>query len=623
MSLVGRWFLAVVASGGVAGLAAGKAAAQTAPDRSAVTAAAKAPFFRLALAEPLRHGRLQEVAADLARYPSKGYSGVFFENDYLRWTFQVEANPGAFCPDADAGFGGDWRMFNLFDFTRGRDRQQCRAYLAELCRRCREANLDVYASFWLPQLSGEFREYLRKNHPEALGSLTSDGRRIETLCTCREGRGLELLGGLIEEFMRDFPQVRGLKVATLDDYAFLCDESCPHAHGSGQAEHAANLFACVQRAMRRVRPDAEFLLYPWFWKPGFKDTVLPRLRPPYHVVCRFSQGARQELEPGIPGDPLFDASLVLPETMGPEFADWLRRVGPERVLDMVPVGTGMDCLFLAAPPNPVGVYRRLRALAAHGVRQIIDFDCGAHHPGSCEEVVAVFHEKPGLDEPAVLAAVAERLYRRPEARAAAIRGWQAFGRGWGQLPIGLGQTGCAEFSGRFGMAWSMCIATPLVRAAFAETDQGHKIHWFSPYNFFTPKLAERLEPCFLRVLAEWRTAADELARADALEGHTAASRREALAAEGHALCVLSALDWCAAGQVARRSDGGRRFREIQLLETNLVRRFQRLLREWPGLWDNNCWHPHHTPLSQRGLGLDPLRYHDAFAAKLAVHAATP
>jgi|GEM_PF-1353311 len=620
MLLPGKRFLRMAVAGWIlGGFAAGKAAGQHDPRGAAPAAGGGAPYFRLAIAEPLRHGRLEEVAADIARYRSKGYSGVFFENDYLRWSFQPAGSPGAFRPDADAGFGGNWRMFNLFDFTRGRDRRQCRGYLRQLCRMCGDAHLDVYASFWLPQLTGEFRAYLRKEHPDAFGRLSNEGQSIETLCTCKDGKGLEVLGGLIEEFMRDFPEVRGLKVATLDDYAFLCDEHCPHAHGTSQAEHAANLFACVQRSMRRVRPDAEFLLYPWFWKAGFKDAVLPGLKAPYYVISRYSQGARQQLEPGIPGEPLFDASLVLPDTMGPEFADWLKRVGPDRVLDMVPVGTGIDCLFLAAAPNPVGVYRRLRALASHGVRRIIDFDCGGHHPGSCEEAVALFHENPGLDETAFLHDLAERLYRRPSARPAAVRGWQAFGRGFRGLPVGLGQTGCNEFSGRFGMAWSMCIATPLVQKAFADTDQGHKIHWFSPYNFFTPKLSGRLEVCFLRVLADWQAAAKELALADALEGGSAASRREALSAAGHEVCALSALDWCAAARVAKTADGAGRFRVVQGLESDLVRRFRRLLRQWPGLWDNNCWHPHQTPLSQRGLGLRLEQYHDAFAAKLAIH----
>jgi len=48
-----------------------------------VSAGTKLPFFRLAIAEPLRHDRLEEVAVDIARYRSKGYNAVFFENDIV------------------------------------------------------------------------------------------------------------------------------------------------------------------------------------------------------------------------------------------------------------------------------------------------------------------------------------------------------------------------------------------------------------------------------------------------------------------------------------------------------------------------------------------------------------
>ena len=260
-----------------------------APPVDASAAGAKATYFRLAIAEPLRHNRLDDVAADIARYRSKGYNALFFENDYLRWTFGR---------DGDAGFGGDWRMFNLFDFTRGGDRQQCRDYLHRLCRMCGNGRLDVYASFWLPQLTAEFHQYLHDKHPDALGRTGARARQPRPSAPARTARVWKFWCALVEELMRDFPEIRGLKIATLDNGAFLCDEHCPHAHGTSQAEHAANLFACVQGAMRRVRPDAQFLVYPWFWKAGFKDVVLPRLKEPYYIISRYSQGARQQARAG-------------------------------------------------------------------------------------------------------------------------------------------------------------------------------------------------------------------------------------------------------------------------------------------------------------------------------------
>jgi hypothetical protein len=165
----------------------------------------------------------------------------------------------------------------------------------------------------------------------------------------------------------------------------------------------------------------------------------------------------------------------------------------------------------------------------------------------------------------------------------------------------------------------MCIATPIVRAAYGVGDRGHEIQWFSPYNFFNRPLASRLEIAFRRVLEHWVESARCLAVANSLEGSSPASEREAASAEAHVLSVLSVLNWCAAA-VAAHSIGGSQpdcFDGIIRGEIALTRRFMALLRAHPWLWANNCWHPDRTPLSQKGLGFLPEDT-DAFQAKLRV-----
>ena len=124
-------------------------------------AGAKRPYFRLAIAEPLRHNRLEEVADDIARYRSKGYNAVFFENDYLRWTFRGRAPmPGS------AVTGG----CSICSTSRGDATGSSAATTCGGCAACAAtAHLDVYASFWLPQLTTEFRQYLHGQHPDAIG----------------------------------------------------------------------------------------------------------------------------------------------------------------------------------------------------------------------------------------------------------------------------------------------------------------------------------------------------------------------------------------------------------------------------------------------------------------------
>ncbi len=424
--------------------------------------------FSIALAGLPRHHEPDELAGGLKRYRQRGYTGIWIENDYLRWTWDR---------DPDQGFGGNWRLLNLFDFTLSRERDRYVAYLRRLDQLCAREGLDIYASFWLPKLNAELADYLTQKAPTAVGKVIHEGEPRSTFCTCAGGPGLALLRQSLEQFLRSFPRVRGLKVSTEDNACYICDETCPNASGATQAQNAANLFETVQQSMLRFRPDAQLLLYPWFWKPGWEAQILGRLRPGYLVVTKMEAGSRQPIEGE--GEPLFDSSIVSGKP-GPLFLEWVRRAGPERIIDMVPVGTGIDDFFLPAPPYPGRLYRRFKTLKAHGVRRLLDFECGGHQPGANEETVAVFNQDPELSETACLAAVAQRMYRRKPARAAAIRGWQAFDLGFGCLPIGLADTGCPGYSGRIGFGWSLCVATPMVRAAFGAKDQGHSRHWFSP-----------------------------------------------------------------------------------------------------------------------------------------------
>ena len=563
-------------------------------------------YFKLALAGLLRHRRPAEIAAELRRVKEKGYTGVWLENDYV-----AAGMPAA------TEFGNNWRLFDIFDFTLARKRKPYRDYLHQVCGICQRSGLDVYVSFWMPRLGPEFLTYLRKHHPRAIGR--SNGFQtsgVPCLCTCEAGAGLAILEQMVRQFMGDFPQVRGLKISTEDNGALNCESNCPNAHGTSRARHAANMFATVQRAMLTVRSDAQLLLYPWFWRAGYAKEILARLTGNYLVVTKMEQGAIQALEENEPGEPLFDSSIVA-DKPGPSFHDWVNRVGPARIVDMVPVGTGIDDFFLANPPFPGRLHRRFRHLAKHNVRRILDFECGGHGAGSGEEAVALFNQHPRLSESMFLTRLAGRMYRSPQARAAAIAGWRNFDDGFGKLPIGLGGTGTPLYSGRFGFAWSMCLATPLLAHLFGG-DRHHEIHWFSPYNFFTARSAPRLEFHFLQVLARWQEAARHLVVAEVEDDHTAASVREAVAAQAHVLSIRSTLHWCLGAQFSCAKSKPRLFTDLMRAEVALTREFVTLRIAHPWIWDNNCWHPHRTPLSQRGIARGLANHKNTFQAKLAI-----
>lgn len=576
--------------------------------RSTKLLTAQAKAFPMALAEPLRHKNPSEIGADLARFREKGYTGIWIENDYVRWVDAAD--------DPDQGFHGCWRLFNIFDFTFSSARDLYQAYLRELDGLCAKNDLEIWASFWVPLPNVEMLKYLREHRPGALGQARGDKEPVTTLCTCQAGQGLAFLAEMFEQFLDQFPQVKGVKIATGDNGAAICDETCPNAHGTTQAQHAGNLFGTIDRTLHRPKRKGRLMLYPWYWGEGFTDQILAQLQGDYLVMTKMEQNSQQALEPGQIGDPIFDDSIIS-ERPGPDFDHWRKLVGPERIIDMVPVGSGPDDWFFNYPPYPGRLCRRFQQLRNLGVQRFLDYECGGHDAGSNEEAVAVFSKDPNVSEDELLALVAGRLYRNPNAQASAIKGWRQFDQGFGKIPMGLGGTGNPQFSGRFGFAWPLCLATPLVASAFGDKDRWHEVFWFSPYNFFLPLTSPRIQVHFLRVLADWEGSLDYLALADRLE-HTDASRREHVAVQAHVLGARSVLNWCTAAALANEHPlpvGS--WKVLLAEELELTKSFQALRVEHPWVWANNCWHPEQTPLHQKHIGFTPGD-RDPFVAKIRI-----
>jgi len=580
----------------------------TAVLRSTKLFAQEPKTFPMALAEPLRHNRPSEIAGDLARFREKGYTGIWIENDYVRWVDGAD--------DPDQGFNGCWRLFNIFDFTFSSARDLYRSYLRELNSLCAKSDLEIWASFWVPLPNVEMLQYLREHRPGALGQARGDKEPITTLCTCQAGQGLTFLTQMFEQFLDQFPQVKGVKIATGDNGAAICDETCPNAHGTTQAQHAGNLFGAIDRTLHRPLRKGRLMLYPWYWGEGFTEQILAQLQGDYLVMTKMEQNSQQALEPGQAGDPIFDDSIVS-ERPGPDFEHWRKLVGAERIIDMVPVGSGPDDWFFNYPPYPGRLCRRFQQLRRLGVQRFLDYECGGHEAGSNEEAVAIFSKDPDVSEDELLTRVASRLYRNPGAQTAAVRGWKQFDRGFGKIPMGLGDTGNPQFSGRFGFAWPLCLATPLVADIFGDKDRWHEIFWFSPYNFFLPHTSPRIQVHFLRVLPDWEGSLEQLALADRLE-NTNASRREHVAVQAHVLGAKSVLNWCSGAALANEHPFPAGSWKVLLAEElELTKAFQALRAENPWVWANNCWHPEQTPLHQKQIGFR-ADDRDPFVAKLRI-----
>ena len=554
-----------------------------------------------------RHRGPADLDRHLGSLADAGATGIWIENDYLRWDWSNA--------DGDSGFGGNWRLFNIFDFTRSRHRARYQDYLHGLIRQCRQHGLGVYGSFWLPKLNHELEAWLRSHLPEGLGGADyGSGNQCTTWCSCADGAGIALQRAIYGEFLAEFPDLAGLKIAIKDNSAFVCTRHCPHAHGDDEASNAARVYRTVQEAVAAAGKARDFLcIYPWFWDhvPGMEEAIIAALEPGYRVITKYASELPAAIEADRPASCYIDATLIA-DRPGPSFLRWRERVGGARLLDMTPQANSMDLMFVAGPPLLALAWERWAMLAANRIGGIIDFECGGSPAPSTLRGFRLFQERPELRTDVAVAETIRRMWTLAATTADGLaQGFADFAAGWRAIPLALGE---ANFSARFGQAWPMALATPLVRHAFAAHDQGHRIHWFSPYNFFRPDTASRLRPHFARMLEAWDRAELAFAAATREDGGLA---DEHLAVQACVLCVRSALTWCSAA-IATDDEA---FAVCTRQQISHITSMQKLLSARPGLWENNCWHPHQTAISQRELGF-ASDDRDAFTASLRIMSAS-
>jgi hypothetical protein len=573
------------------------------PDVQAAAGPRTRPFTEIVLSLP-RHRSVPELGDLLRAYSRNGVTGIWLENDYLGWSWHN---------DGDSGFGNNWRLFNIFDFTRGSRAPDYQAYLHAMIAAAAREGLRVYIAFWLPKLNRELKAWLEAEHPAALGEAVygPDNER-QTWCSCAGGAGVGILRRLLDEFLGLFPGLGGLKISIKDNSAFICTHHCPQANGDDEASNAARVYRTVQQSLISAgRPPSDLIIYPWFWDhvEGMEEAIVAGLEPGYRVLTKYASMARCDIEPASPGvGRYFDASLG-PDAPGPVFHRWKARVGGNRIVDMLPMANSMDQMFVAWPPVLALIWERWQMLAREGVESILDFECGGSIAPSTLAGLKLFQENPFLRADVAVAEIVRRMAGLPPEPAARLtQAYFDFAAGWREIPLTLAEP---RFSGRFGQAWPATIATPLVADAFDVSDQAHRIHWFSPYNAFRSDTADRLRPHFARIAAHWQRAVDGFHESSVPNG---ALGREQLSAQACLLCAESALNWCDAAQATRDPAAFTVCRERQVA---LIDRMQALLKRAPELWANNCWHPHQMPLSQRNLGFTDAD-RDAFTAARAL-----
>lgn len=178
-------------------------------------------------------------------------------------------------------------------------REQNLAELARLARLARAAGLDLYLDAYNPKLPADHP--LFKAHPNAMGA-TQHGGNIRCLCPS-DPATLKFIADGWAEIFRQVPELGGIVAIIGGEGFYHCYMrsdpkvfDCPRCGKRSPEEVVADLTNTVFHAIRKVKPDAEFLAWPYsafIWsKDPFQLGLVSRLDPGIQIVPEIDKDYR-------------------------------------------------------------------------------------------------------------------------------------------------------------------------------------------------------------------------------------------------------------------------------------------------------------------------------------------
>ncbi|OGD21641.1 MAG: hypothetical protein A2W03_17015 [Candidatus Aminicenantes bacterium RBG_16_63_16] len=194
------------------------------------------------------------------------------------------------------GANATFTFVNLTDYLDGSvypelgnpDREKNLAELARLANLCRSVGLDLYLDAYNPKLPSNHPVFLA--HPNARGA-SQHGHDIRSLCPSDPGT-LRFIADSWADVFRRVPALGGMVTIIGGEGFYHCymragkdGPDCPRCRNRAAEDVVADLTNAVFRAVRKVKPDAELLAWPYSAFVWSKD--------PYQL------GLIEKLDPGI------------------------------------------------------------------------------------------------------------------------------------------------------------------------------------------------------------------------------------------------------------------------------------------------------------------------------------
>ena len=513
-------------------------------------------------------------------YRECGYEGVYFENDYLR--FGTHATWGC------------WRDVNevlsLWRFSKDPAADKYVDWMREQSQIARRHELKVYLKPWEPRVPCSQRDQVVA---EARGS--SGNAAPANVCISAPA-GRDLIREFHTEALKRLDMIDGLIVGVTDNWAELCDGSCPHCKGKTLNDLILAYCRLLYDVVAAVRPELDVTIYDWgcvndYYIPNdFVDRMIDVAGDSLRTVTRFTQFAHQPI-PGYSGETkgIMDVTVAV-DGPGPVTESYIPKVksGKLRLLDMLATGNSVE--FWAHPyiPAPGIFVRRWRAILEGGYDGFVDYDCGGMTPGIIAEAMSRFvRDEHPEDTDVFLRRLAEETYGR-KAAARALEAWRLCEEAIRSYPLDLAPAGVFAYSCRAGM--SMAFTIGLVPRLELFTGKDYRVDPFFayPYSMLMPDVIDVQERQF-RVVAENMTqSADALRQAaDLAEADRRIfAQKEADRAEALAIMYASQYNWAVMGRCVFKNLPGRTPAEAQWVR-QAFRREQELTRRYSQLHGND------------------------------------
>jgi hypothetical protein len=190
----------------------------------------------------------------------------------------------------------DYLDGSVYPELRNPDRERNLAELARLAELCRSVGLDLYLDAYNPKLPSNHPVFLA--HPNARGA-SQFGHDIRSLCAS-DPETLRFIADSWADVFRRVPALGGLVTIIGGEGFYHCymragkdGPDCPRCRNRAPEDVVAGLANAVFQAVRRVKPDAELLAWPYsafIWsKDPFQLGLIEKLDPGIQLVSEIDK----------------------------------------------------------------------------------------------------------------------------------------------------------------------------------------------------------------------------------------------------------------------------------------------------------------------------------------------